>query len=253
MLDIRHVCCYNPHRVHQDLPKQDLQYQAATDMNATAQTLGGFSLFEELDDGALQEILSYVSEQTLEPGQEVALANEPCQAVYLVVRGVIRARRLSLEGREYVLEYIRAGEPFGIASALDGETNLTTGEALARTTVYVIRCEHFRRIVAEHPSVARASLAHLAGQVRHLSNTVEDLALHTVRARLARFLLSREANGAHPARHWTQEEIAIHVGTVRDVVGRTLRSFAREGLIRRERGRLVVTDRAGLQHEAMYV
>jgi CRP-like cAMP-binding protein len=222
-------------------------------MNATAQTLARFSLFAGLDDQALAEIVPYVSEQILEPGQEVALANEPCQAVYLVVRGVIRARRLSLAGREYVLEYIRSGEPFGVAPALDGGANLTTGEALTRTTAYVIRCDHFRQIVAEHPSVARASLAHLAGQVRHLSDTVEDLALHTVRARLARFLLARGANGAHPSRHWTQEEIAAHIGTVRDVVGRTLRSFAKQGLIRRERGRLVVTDRAGLEHEAMYV
>ncbi len=85
-----------------------------------------------------------------------------------------------------------------------------------------------------------------------MSDTVEDLALHTVRARLARFLLSRKSNGAHPAQHWTQEEIAAHIGTVRDVVGRTLRSFAQQDLIRRERGRLVVIDRPGLEHEAMY-
>ena len=185
-------------------------------MHVTAQTLRDFALFAELDDPALLEIVPYISEQILEPGQEVALAHEPCQAVYLVVRGVIRARRLSIEGREYVLEYIRAGEPFGIASALDGGTNLTTGEALTRTKVYVIRCEHFRQIVVRHPAVARASLRHLASQVRHLSDTVEDLALHTVRARLARFLLSGAENGAHPSRQWTQEEIALHVGTVRD-------------------------------------
>jgi len=38
---------------------------------------------------------------------------------------------------------------------------------------------------------------------------------------------------------------------VRDVVGRTLRAFADDGLIRRERGRLVVIDQAGLEREAM--
>ena len=45
--------------------------------------------------------------------------------------------------------------------------------------------------------------------------------------------------------------ISTYIGTVRDVVGRTLRTFANDGLIRRERGRLVVVDRAGLEHEAM--
>jgi DNA-binding GntR family transcriptional regulator len=38
---------------------------------------------------------------------------------------------------------------------------------------------------------------------------------------------------------------------VRDVVGRALRTFADDGLIRRERGRLVVVDRTGLEREAM--
>jgi CRP/FNR family transcriptional regulator len=74
-----------------------------------------------------------------------------------------------------------------------------------------------------------------------------------VRARLARFLLTSGDERDAPARHWTQEEIAAHIGTVRDVVGRTLRVFSRSGLIRRERGRLVITDRDGLEEEAQYV
>jgi CRP/FNR family transcriptional regulator len=78
-----------------------------------------------------------------------------------------------------------------------------------------------------------------------------------VRTRLARFLLShvsdhiQEGEPTNHARLWTQQEIASHIGSVRDVVGRTLRSFARAGWVRRERGRLVVTDREGLEREAM--
>jgi DNA-binding GntR family transcriptional regulator len=52
-------------------------------------------------------------------------------------------------------------------------------------------------------------------------------------------------------RRWTQEEIASRIGTVRDVVGRMLRVFSHDGLIRRESGRLVVIDQAGLEREAM--
>ena len=89
----------------------------------------------------------------------------------------------------------------------------------------------------------------MAAEVRHLSDMVEGLALHTVRTRLARFLLTQAEGTRHPKR-WTQEEIAAHIGTVRDVVGRTLRAFADDGLIRRERGRVVVVDREGLEREA---
>ncbi len=47
-----------------------------------------------------------------------------------------------------------------------------------------------------------------------------------------------------------QEEIAAHLGTVREMVGRTLRAFADARLIRHERGRVVVVDREGLEREA---
>jgi CRP/FNR family cyclic AMP-dependent transcriptional regulator len=221
-------------------------------MNVTASTLAGFSLFAGLDDQVLLDISAQTTEHTFEPNEVVAQAGEPCRHVYLVVRGLIRTHRLSVEGREYVLEYIRPGGPLGIVSALDGSTNLATAEALTRTVAYLIPCALFRQIVHDYPSVASKALTHLSARVRNLSDTVEDLALHTVRARLARFLLLRREDGPQPSKHWTQEEIAVHVGTVRDVVGRTLRSFARLGYIRRERGRLVIVDRAGLEQEAMY-
>jgi CRP/FNR family cyclic AMP-dependent transcriptional regulator len=200
----------------------------------------------------LQAISRDVHERTYQPGQVILLSGDPCEAVYLVVRGVVRARRLSLEGREYVLDYVGPGQPFNLVPALDGGVNLATGEALTQATVYLISCDRFLRLVQEQRAVAMAALRHIAGRVRYLSDTVENLALHTVRTRLARFLLSRDSNDLLPIKHWTQEEVAAHIGTVRDVVGRTLRSMAREGLIRHERGRLVVVDRNALQHEAMY-
>ena len=45
-------------------------------------------------------------------------------------------------------------------------------------------------------------------------------------------------------------EIAAHLGTVRDIVGRTLRAFADAGLVQMERQRIVLLDREGLEAEA---
>ena len=214
--------------------------------------LGELAAFAGLDDQALQELASLVTERTYEPGEVITVAGEPCEAVHLVLRGFVRTRRFSFEGREYVLEYVRAGEFLDLVPALDGGRSLATAEPLTVTQTLLIPCDQFRQLVRDHPSVAQSVLMLLASRVRDLSDTVEDLALHTVRARLARFLLSRQDDGARQPRHWTQEEIAAHIGTVRDVVGRTLRALARQGLIRRERGRLVVLDRTGLEREALY-
>jgi CRP/FNR family transcriptional regulator len=133
---------------------------------------------------------------------------------------------------------------------LDGGPHLATVDAVTDATLHTIPCKLFRQMIRDHHEMGLAVLEHLAAEVRRLSDMVEDLALHTVRTRLARFLLA-QTDSPQPSRRWTQEEIAAHIGTVRDVVGRVLRTLADEGLIRRERGRLVVRDRAGLEREAM--
>jgi CRP/FNR family cyclic AMP-dependent transcriptional regulator len=217
-------------------------------MAITVQNLRQLPFFARLDDDGLQEIASHVHERTFSPGQVVISEGEPCQAVYFVAQGLVRTSRLSAEGREQVLAYLGSGESFDLIPVLDGDPVLATVYAVTDTTLYTIPCERFLQIIRDHQEVALAALERLAAEVRRLSYMVEDLALHTVRARLAHFLLDH-ANGQRPPRRWTQEEIAAHIGTVREMVGRTLRAFANEGLIRRERGRIVAVDREGLEHE----
>ena len=227
-------------------------------MAVTIQTLSKLSFFSRLGNDVLSEIAPYIQERTFSPGQVVILEGEPCQAAYFVARGVVRTHRLSPEGREHVLAYLGPGEPFSLVPALDGGPHLAAVDAVTDTTLYTIPCERFRQVMRDHHEVALAVMERLAAEVRHLSDMVEDLALHTVRTRLARFLLAyasaelgEVADVTQPSKRWTQEEVAAQIGTVRDVVGRALRTFADDGLIRRERGRLVVMDRAGLEREAM--
>lgn len=179
------------------------------------------------------------------------LAGDPSRAVYLVAKGNVRVQRLSPEGREYVLHTLGPGQCFNLVSAMDGGLNLATISALTDTVTFIVPIDVFNQVARDHPEVTQALLKHLAGRVRLLSDAIEDLALHTVRTRLARCLLSDTSGNTPPAKHWTQGELAVHIGTVRDVVGRTLRTFSREGLIQRDRGRVVVTDLVGLRREAL--
>ncbi len=69
-----------------------------------------------------------------------------------------------------------------------------------------------------------------------------------MRGRLADFLL-REArqHGPEQAARWTHAEIAARIGTVREVVSRTMRSFIKEGLIQVERHRILIPDPEALR------
>ena len=218
-------------------------------VSTLASALSRSSFLAGLGRDTRQELAAHAHRRTFDAGEIIVLAGEPTRAFLLIARGQVRSQRLSQQGREYVLYTLGPGECFNLASTLDGGHNLATVSALAPTVTYSIPVDLFRDLLRRYPELSTAALGHLTDQVRRLSDAVESLALHSVRTRLARCLLSQANISPSPI---TQHEIAAQIGTVRDVVGRTLRTFSREGLIRRERGQVVVIDPAGLQREAMF-
>ena len=77
-----------------------------------------------------------------------------------------------------------------------------------------------------------------------MTDLTSKLDLDTVRVSWTRFLLSQASNSQRTGKWWSVSEIAAHLGAERGAIRRSLRSLDSEGLIRLERGRLVVTDSA---------
>ncbi len=213
------------------------------------QHLASWPLFAGLDASTLQQVASSLRRRICGPGQVIATEGTPGQALYVVAEGMVCASQLSLEGRTHVLAYLGPGECFGLAACINGGDHLATLEASTNAVLYELPRDRFELLMKTNPSFSLAVARQLAHNERRLTAKIKDLALYPVRARLARFLLTYAERG--PAqRRWTQETIAAHIGTVRDVVGRTLRAFEEEGLIRRERGRMLLMDRKALEREA---
>lgn len=129
---------------------------------------------------------------------------------------------------------------------MDGGPNPASAEALTDAVIYVIARADFLRILERHPQASRAVLASFALRLRQMVELASDLSLRTVPQRLAKLLLEQ----AHIAGQLTQHEMAASLGTVREVVGRALRTLGDEGLIRIDGHRIVITDREGLQRRA---
>jgi CRP-like cAMP-binding protein len=65
---------------------------------------------------------------------------------------------------------------------------------------------------------------------------------------LAAFLLREGRDGSILDRHtWTQDEIAAHLGTVREMVVRSFRELEQAGLIAFDRHQIKILDEAGLK------
>ena len=77
-----------------------------------------------------------------------------------------------------------------------------------------------------------------------LVSLVDELAFHRTEARLAARLLQRAGPGDAVAE--THQELALDIGTAREVVSRRLKRFEAQGLVALERGRVRILDRGGL-------
>jgi CRP/FNR family transcriptional regulator len=210
---------------------------------------GRWPFFRDAPAEALRDLAQHLSRRTASTGEIIFLAGDPCRRLYWVEHGFAALRQISAEGREHILDYVGPGHALNLAAALDGGPQIATAEALTDLALLAIERNALVMLLREHAGLAWVLARRLARDVRGLSETVRGLALDTVRMRLAAFLLEH-AEQAPPQERWTQERIAAHIGTVRDVVGRILRDFVQEGLVRRERGQLVILQREALEREA---
>ena len=106
-----------------------------------------------------------------------------------------------------------------------------------------------RTAIREQPEMAQAVIRNLSDNLRMLVNMVEELSFHQVTNRLARLIahLPPDQLGGQTNPHITQDQLAARLGTVREVVARSLRELERSGAIRVQRRHIEVIDESVLR------
>ncbi len=185
-------------------------------------------------------------------GEPVLWEGDECQAVYFITTGMVEIYRTAVDGRAHTLRVLRVGDSFNLVPALMKEgKNLANARCLVQTDLLVLNREDLQVILSRHPNFAVHVLQDLAERLAGMVGLAGELALHSVRQRTAAFLMREAEHVSNEKRqHWTQDDIARQIGTVRDVIGRTLRDFEEKGLIRRNRGNISLIDREGLERTA---
>ena len=226
----------------------------AHDLAQRVTFLRSVSLLASLSDEALVRLAREMTERTVGRDEQVTVEGDPADVVYFIAAGQLRVYRLSPDGREQVLMRLGPGEALHLVAAVDGKPHPASTSAWTAGTLYALRRERFLVLLQEEPQVALALLRQFAARLRHLTTLVEELGVRSVRARLARLLLQEARQPAQRkdagARRLTHEEMAAQIGTVREVVSRTLHALEDEGLVRTERHRIVVLNPAALEEVA---
>lgn len=188
------------------------------------------------------------SVMSLPTGATVFSPGAPCGVYLLVLEGSVRVQMIADTGREIVLYRVRRGESCVLTTAcLLGEDVYSAEGIVEEPTVGIaVPGGLFDDLIARSDAFRRFVFAGYGRRVAEILATMQAAVFHRIDARLARHLAARDPGPIEV----THQELAVELGTAREVISRHLKAFEKRGLVRLGRGAVEVCDRAGLMRFA---
>ena len=221
-------------------------------MNDAMRSLSGIELFDGLTGSDRDALARLCRWHRYTAHQFIIGHQDETNDVYFIVGGQVRVTIFSPSGKEVSFADLPAGKSFGELAAIDSAPRSATVIALSDTVLASMSAETFRRALDDHPVVAAKMVQYLAGLVRKLSDRVVEFSVLAVRNRIHAELLRLardqgfDGDTAVITPVPTHADIASRISTNREAVTRELNALARDGLIERRDGALVIVDVARL-------
>jgi CRP/FNR family cyclic AMP-dependent transcriptional regulator len=192
----------------------------------------------ELPDEAREEMLGDALVVTISAGNPIGDPGD-CKTLALVHSGLTRIVLAAADGRTATVRYAGAGQVLGLAAAITGSSPWT-GYAITDCEVTLLNPATLRRLSQADGRVAWALAKQLARISYEVIDTLGGNVFGTMDQRVSRHLLDMAVvrpEGLVVLAE--QREVAQSVGSVREVVARSIRAL-------RERGALVRLPKGGL-------
>jgi CRP/FNR family transcriptional regulator, cyclic AMP receptor protein len=170
---------------------------------------------------------------------------ESAGRAFLVDRGLSRGYTTVPDGRQATITFFHSKELIGGTSIVSHPPKIFV-QVVARSTMTALNIETVRALAATDNEVLRAVGVHLAARIRNAYRLIAIRTLGDIRERLAYDLLDRACRSQLVVGRLeveaTQADLALSIGSVREVVGRTLSGLRKEGIVDTEPGVIRVLD-----------
>lgn len=208
-------------------------------------------LFSLFSDQQLAALFPAIQHRSYPRHSFMLRAGERSDALYIILSGRAKVVIDDGEGREVTLTTIGPSEFFGEMSLIDEKPRSASVEALEPCEVLYISKAAFMLCLKDNFDAAMLILKSVVGRLREADRKIASLALMDVHGRVARLLmdLAREVDGV-----WVvdtgSEEMARMVGASREMVSRVLKDMRDGELIRRDKRKIIVLDRASMDQRS---
>jgi len=208
------------------------------------QVLKGNPYFGDLISQILSEVIRGMHLFQYEKNETVFWEGDESPGLHMIRAGSVNRFKISPQGRELVIKVMDEGATFNEVPVFDHQSNPVNVSAVEDSEIWVIESDLLRRCIAQYPELAQSVIHNLCVNLRMLLGTVEELSFYQVTNRLARLINKLPAEHLQGSKddRLTQDDLAARLGTVREVVARSLKELERSGAIDVNRGQIRIVN-----------
>lgn len=204
-----------------------------------------FPQFVQCDQAAVNTLMNAAQRVEVPAGQVVFYPGSQCQNYLLVLEGCVKTRLISENGREILLYYVRSGDSCVLTTSclLAGDRYPAEGIIEEQATAFAIPAETFHFTLDNSAFFRRFVFENFAKRLSNVISRMEQVVFGPIDLRLARALLDRN----NAVVNQTHQELAVELGSAREVISRHLKRYEAYGWIQLRRGVIEIRDFSALE------
>lgn len=204
-------------------------------------------LFSRFSDYKLAVLFPAIKHRSYARHAFMLRGGEKSDALYIILSGRARVVIDDGAGREVTLTLLGPHEFFGEMSFIDEKPRSASVQALDACEVLYISKTALMSCLDGNVEAILLMLKSVIGRLRGADRKIAGLALMDVQGRVARLLIEHARKESD---EWVvdigSEEMARMVGASREMVSRVIKAMRDEGVIRRDKRKIIVLDRASV-------
>nr|ELR5230129.1 Crp/Fnr family transcriptional regulator [Providencia rettgeri] len=212
------------------------------------------SWFSNLPNYLISALMECATLRFYHDSEMVHYQGDPARGLYAVIQGSVKVSSISTDGRECVFRYLSPGNWFGEIAMLDKSARTHDAKAISPTILLTISPKDLSQILEKYPVFYQFLNILLCKVIRNAFTIINDSALLSVSARLAKRLLSLAEGYGEPhekgtqlSLYLTQDDLATIINTTRQTINKRLVAWEKLGWIDAKYGKIVLVNLPALK------
>lgn len=204
------------------------------------------TLFEE--EASRRVVARHGLIKALDAGSTLYHEGDASAYLPLIVAGELAVTKVAETGREITLYRVGVGQSciLSMLGILNHATFPATAEVSAAGDVVLVPAERVRELVDRYPAWQQFVFSLYHSRLTSLITLVEEVVFQKLDVRLAALLLRHTTPGTATLA-WTHQQIAVELGSSREVVSRILKEWQGRAVLELSRGAVSILDRDALE------